>query len=147
DTTVATVNTIAPPGHVAVVGAGLAGLRTCAALRDQGYQGRISVVGAEDVGPYDRPPLSKELFSRPEPAWLAQELGQDIRDLAEDVFLGQTATALHPGDREHVLDLADGRQLVADAVVLACGSFPLNPWPAAMALHTAADAAALRARL
>lgn len=105
------------------------------------------MIGAEDVGPYDRPPLSKELFSRPEPAWLAQELGQDLLHLADEVLLGESATALHPGPGEHVLDLAGGRQLRADAVVLACGSFPLNPWPAAIALHTATDAAALRARL
>ncbi|MGC0249523.1 NAD(P)/FAD-dependent oxidoreductase [Pseudactinotalea sp. Z1748] len=141
------MNTSTPPAHVVVVGAGLAGLRTCAALRERGYQGRISVVGAEDVGPYDRPPLSKELFSRPEPAWLHEELGQDLHDLAQEVYLGEHAVELRPGGRRHRLSLASGAELNADAVVLACGSLPLNPWPGASALHTAADAVGLRARL
>lgn len=141
------MNTNAPPGHVAVVGAGLAGLRTCAALRAHGFTGTISVIGAEEIGPYDRPPLSKELFSRPEPAWLEAELGQVLHHLADEVVLGVPATGLQSTDTGPVLDLAGGRALRADAVVLACGSVPLNPWPAALALHTVGDAAALRNRL
>lgn len=132
------------PTHVAVVGAGLAGLRTCGALREQGYTGRITVVGAEEIAPYDRPPLSKELLSRPEPAWLAQELSADIHALADEVRLGEEVVALRPGEATHTLELTGGRQLSADAVVLAFGSVPVNPWPQALTLHTATDAARLR---
>ena len=57
-------------GSVVVVGAGLAGAQTVAALRTHGFTGRVTLLGAEGVPPYDRPPLSKELLSRPEPAWL-----------------------------------------------------------------------------
>jgi NADPH-dependent 2,4-dienoyl-CoA reductase/sulfur reductase-like enzyme len=53
-----------------VVGAGLAGLRTAAELRKQGYDGRVVVVGSEPFAPYDHPPRSKELFAREAPVWL-----------------------------------------------------------------------------
>ena len=48
--------------HVAVVGASLAGLRVVEALRREGFEGRITVIGAEDELPYDRPPLSKQFL-------------------------------------------------------------------------------------
>ena len=48
---------------VVVVGGGLAGLQTVVALRSQGYAGGLTLVGAEDEAPYDRPPLSKELLA------------------------------------------------------------------------------------
>ena len=49
--------------HVVVVGASLAGLRTCEGLRQEGYTGRITLVGNEAEQPYDRPPLSKKRLS------------------------------------------------------------------------------------
>ena len=51
------------PEHVLVVGAGLGGVRTAEQLRAAGYQGRISLVGAEPHAPYDRPPLSKQVLT------------------------------------------------------------------------------------
>ena len=47
---------------VAVVGAGLAGLRACERLRAAGHTGRIVVLGDEEHAPYNRPPLTKELL-------------------------------------------------------------------------------------
>ena len=49
--------------HVIVVGAGLAGWRLVEALRAEGYAGKISLVGAEESAPYDRPPLSKQVLA------------------------------------------------------------------------------------
>ena len=48
---------------VVVVGASLAGLRATEAMRRDGYDGRIVLVGAERHLPYDRPPLSKQLLA------------------------------------------------------------------------------------
>ncbi|MGW7198318.1 FAD-dependent oxidoreductase, partial [Streptomyces chryseus] len=48
---------------VAVVGASLAGLYAARALRAQGYDGRLVIVGDERHRPYDRPPLSKEFLT------------------------------------------------------------------------------------
>lgn len=143
------------PSRILVVGAGLAGARTVLELRRQGHTGWIGLIGAEDVPPYDRPPLSKHLFDRPAPAWLADELAADALTAADDVLLGVRATGLRvdadgvrvsvaaAGDRPGALpDLPT--EIAADAVVVATGSTPMNPWPAARVLHTAADAESLR---
>lgn len=135
-----------------VAGAGLAGLRTAGALRESGYRGLITVVGAEGLAPYDRPPLTKELFSRTEPVWLAEELGSDLFALADRVELAVPARAIRPGDGpgESVrVHLADGSSEPADVVVVATGAHAHLPadWSAAAVMHTAADAAALRDRL
>lgn len=131
-----------------VVGAGLAGSRTVVELRTQGFGGRITLLGAEDVPPYDRPPLSKHLIDRPAPAWLADELGADALGLADDVRLGVTATGLDVAADGVVVRTADG-DLAADAVVLATGASAVLPtgWTGARTLHTAADAHALRTAL
>lgn len=52
---------------IAIVGAGHAGAQCAAALRQFGYEGSISLIGAETDYPYERPPLSKEYFSREKP--------------------------------------------------------------------------------
>ena len=49
--------------RITVVGASLAGLRACETLRTDVFGGRITLVGAEDEFPYDRPPLSKKLLA------------------------------------------------------------------------------------
>ncbi|MFI9487630.1 NAD(P)/FAD-dependent oxidoreductase [Promicromonospora sp. NPDC052451] len=137
------------PSSVVVVGAGLAGAQTAAALRTHGFEGHLTVLGAEGLPPYDRPPLSKELFKRTEPVWLADDLGIDLPALADDLRLADPAVRLRV-DREHVVvRTASGDDVEADAVVLACGSAPVRPagWDAAVTLHTAADADRLRAAL
>lgn len=45
-----------------IVGAGLAGATAAATLRGEGYDGSIVLIGAEDLPPYERPPLSKEFL-------------------------------------------------------------------------------------
>ncbi|MFE7507534.1 NAD(P)/FAD-dependent oxidoreductase [Promicromonospora sp. NPDC057488] len=135
------------PSSVVVVGAGLAGAQTSAALRQHGFEGRLTVLGAEGLPPYDRPPLSKELLKRTEPVWLADDLGIDLTALVDDLRLADPATRLEADREQVVVRTASGDDVVADAVVLACGSAPLRPagWDAAMTLHTAGDAERLRA--
>jgi NADPH-dependent 2,4-dienoyl-CoA reductase/sulfur reductase-like enzyme len=104
---------------VTVVGGSLAGLSSARALRDAGFDGRITVVGDEPHRPYDRPPLSKELLSgRMTPADITLEA--EGEDLAVDWRLGVRATALRPADR--AVQLSDGTQLRSDGVVLATGA-------------------------
>jgi 3-phenylpropionate/trans-cinnamate dioxygenase ferredoxin reductase component len=135
------------PSSVVVVGAGLAGAQTSAALRQHGFEGHLTVLGAEGLPPYDRPPLSKELLKRTEPVWLADDLGIDLTALVDDLRLADPATRLEADREQVVVRTASGADVVADAVVLACGSAPLRPagWDAAMTLHTAGDAERLRA--
>ncbi|PFG42323.1 NADPH-dependent 2,4-dienoyl-CoA reductase/sulfur reductase-like enzyme [Isoptericola jiangsuensis] len=130
-----------PPGTVVVVGAGLAGAQSVAALRAHGFTGRVVLLGDEGVPPYDRPPLSKDLFTRPEPVWLSADIGVDVGVLADEVRLDDPAVAWRPG----TVTTRSGDSLAADAVVLACGSRPVVPpgWGADV-LHTAADAERLR---
>ncbi|MFZ0835048.1 MAG: FAD-dependent oxidoreductase, partial [Mycobacterium sp.] len=49
--------------QVLVVGAGVAGTRAAEALREKGYDGALTIVGAERHAPYHRPPLSKKLLT------------------------------------------------------------------------------------
>ncbi|QCB92994.1 NAD(P)/FAD-dependent oxidoreductase [Cellulomonas shaoxiangyii] len=140
----------APPVDVLVVGAGLAAAQTVAALRSHGFAGDVRVLGAEDVPPYDRPPLSKHLLDRTEPAWLTDELGLDLHGLADDVRLGVAARGLRvePG-RPGAAVLTDEGEHRASCVVLATGSHAVGvpAWPSALTLHTAADADRLRTAL
>ncbi|MGO1318211.1 MAG: NAD(P)/FAD-dependent oxidoreductase [Cellulomonadaceae bacterium] len=141
------------PRTVTVVGAGLAGARTVAALRARGYDGRIHLVGADPLPPYDRPPLSKHLFDRPAPVWLREDLDIDVADLADDVRLATAAGSLSvcagPPAARYRTELTDGTGLETDAVVIATGSVPrtVPGWAGVRTLHTPADAAVLRERL
>ena len=53
---------------VVIVGASVAGGTAAATLREEGYDGRLVLVGAEELPPYERPPLSKEVLRGEEPA-------------------------------------------------------------------------------
>src|SRR5207237_933775 len=78
-----------------VVGASLAGLRAAETLRQDGYDGRIVLVGAEERLPYDRPPLSKQLLAgkvEVEQVYLCPPGRYD--ELNFDMQLGRRATAL-----------------------------------------------------
>ncbi len=139
------------PEHVVVVGAGLGGLRTTEQLRAAGFQGRLSLVGAESHPPYDRPPLSKQLLSGDwEPERIVLSGLDTLDDLGVRTHLGLPAVALRPADGGHELELADGATLHSDAVVVATGlaarTLPDQP-PSVHTLRTLDDALALRAAL
>ena len=108
------------PDHIAVVGASLAGLRTVEALRREGFAGRITVIGAEQALPYDRPPLSKQFLVD---EWEEEKLAlsrNGVEELDAEWKLGQPATALSAEAKQ--LTLADGSTVEADAIVLATGT-------------------------
>jgi hypothetical protein len=50
-------------GRIIIVGASLAGLRAAEALREEGFRGRLTIIGDEPDEPYDRPPLSKQVLA------------------------------------------------------------------------------------
>ncbi|MER6416778.1 NAD(P)/FAD-dependent oxidoreductase [Streptomyces humidus] len=113
------------PDAIVVVGAGAAGATTAETLRRQGYEGRLTLVGAEPHPPYDRPPLSKQILSgRWEPDRIRLR-GPEVYDrLGIDVRPGTAACRLDPAGR--AVELADGGRLRADAVVIATGVRPLT---------------------
>lgn len=134
-----------------MAGAGLSALAAVAALRTSGYTAHVTVLGAEGLAPYDRPPLSKHLLDRAEPAWLSAELGLDLHALADVVRLSSPATGLRlnaAGPHRYTVTTVE-EYLPADAVVIATGAIPRRPagWASGLTLHTASDADALRVRL
>ncbi|RAY16910.1 ferredoxin reductase [Actinomadura craniellae] len=130
-----------------VVGAGLGGLRTIERLRADGYPGRITLIGAEEHEPYDRPPLSKQVLSgdwEPGRAVLRDRAG--LAGLDVTARLGTGAVALHGT----TVELDDGGTVAGDAVVIATGlvarRLPHQPDGVAV-LRTLDDALALRRAL
>ncbi|MEO3938899.1 FAD-dependent oxidoreductase [Dermatophilaceae bacterium Soc4.6] len=104
---------------VAVVGGSLAGLSSVRALRTQGFDGRIVVVGDEPHRPYDRPPLSKEfLAGKVTAADIALE--DDDEGLEAEWLLGVRAARLDLAERSVVL--ADGARVRVDGLVIATGA-------------------------
>jgi NADPH-dependent 2,4-dienoyl-CoA reductase/sulfur reductase-like enzyme len=137
-------------GHLLVVGASLAGLRAVQAARQAGFHGRVSLVGAEQHLPYDRPPLSKAyLDAAAAPDVVFKEERHLREDLGVDLRLGAPATALDVAAREVTVD---GRALAYDGLVVATGATARTlPGTSGIAgvhtLRTLDDAIAVRAAL
>ncbi|EOD69698.1 NAD(P)/FAD-dependent oxidoreductase [Amycolatopsis vancoresmycina] len=139
------------PGDVLVVGASAAGLATVEALRRKGYQGRVTVLGAERHLPYDRPPLSKQVLGgswAPERAQLRPAAALSALDT--EFVLGDPAVRLDA--RARTVHTAAARALTAEAIVLATGLRPRTlPGQDGLGgvhvLRTLDDALALRADL
>ena len=139
------MSSLTPRDHVVIVGASLAGLRAAEALRAGGHDGRITLVGAENHRPYDRPPLSKQVLTgraAPDATALAVDEGADL-----EWVLGTAAVGLDL-DRRRV-QLSEGSDLDYDGLVIATGAAPrLLPGaprgPGIHYLRTIDDSIALR---
>ncbi|MET9080544.1 FAD-dependent oxidoreductase [Streptomyces sp. NPDC004237] len=106
--------------RVVVVGAGMAGVQTAVALREQGFTGPVTLIGAEPHQPYDRPPLSKAvLLGKAENS--AFEVDFEALDI--ELALGREALGVRPADRE--LDTETG-PVPYDVLVLATGAEPIT---------------------
>ncbi|MEV6049636.1 FAD-dependent oxidoreductase [Streptomyces sp. NPDC052107] len=110
-----------PAGRrVVVVGAGMAGVQTAVALREQGFKGPVTVIGAEPHQPYDRPPLSKAvLLGKAEDS----AFDVDFESLGVELRLGCEVLGLRPA--EHELDTEAG-PVPYDVLVLATGAEPIT---------------------
>src|SRR5690606_5210034 len=139
------------PASVLVVGSSAAGLTTAEALRRKGYRGKLTVLGAEKHLPYDRPPLSKQVLSgewEPERTQLRPEA--QLTSLDIEFVLGDPAAGLDVGER--TVRTASGRELAAEAVVVATGVRPRalsgqDQLAGVHVLRTLDDAIALRDEL
>jgi 3-phenylpropionate/trans-cinnamate dioxygenase ferredoxin reductase subunit len=142
---------MAPP-VVAIVGAGQAGFQVAASLHQEGFAGKVVLIGDEPVLPYQRPPLSKsylagqsgldELWLRPPEFYAKQQI---------DLVRGDAVTAI---DREgRLLRLASGRKIAWDHLVLATGArnrmlaAPGVELEGVLALRSLAETDVLRRRL
>jgi NADPH-dependent 2,4-dienoyl-CoA reductase/sulfur reductase-like enzyme len=137
--------------HVVVVGSSLAGLRACETLRGNGFEGTITLVGAEPHMPYDRPPLSKKVLSGEwEPEQVALRRPESFGELNLTFKLGVPASGLDTV-AQHV-HLADGTSVGYDGLVIATGALckKLPNQPNLLDIHelrTMDDALDLRAAL
>jgi NADPH-dependent 2,4-dienoyl-CoA reductase/sulfur reductase-like enzyme len=142
---------VSAPSSVLVVGASAAGLSTAEALRRKGFQGGLTVLGAEPHQPYDRPPLSKQVLSgawEPDRAFLRRP--DQLSSLDAEFILGDAAVSLDPEAR--TVHTVSGRALRADAIVVATGLRPRTfagqeDLAGVHVLRTVDDALALRADL
>jgi NADPH-dependent 2,4-dienoyl-CoA reductase/sulfur reductase-like enzyme len=108
------------PRRVVVVGAGMAGVQTAVALRELGYTGSVTLIGAEPHQPYDRPPLSKAvLLGKAEDS----AFDVDFEALDIELRLGREVLGVRPA--EHELDTAEG-PVPYDVLVLATGAEPIR---------------------
>ncbi|UCM87756.1 NAD(P)/FAD-dependent oxidoreductase [Streptomyces marincola] len=106
-----------------IIGAGLAGAKAAQTLREEGFDGRVILIGDEHEHPYERPPLSKDYLTGlagrgsllvHEPSWYATN--------RIELHLGQLAVAVDRTARE--VRLGDGTRLPYDALLLATGAEP-----------------------
>jgi NADPH-dependent 2,4-dienoyl-CoA reductase/sulfur reductase-like enzyme len=106
--------------RVVVVGAGMAGVQTAVALREQGYSGTVTIIGAEPHQPYDRPPLSKAvLLGKAE----GSAFDVDFEALGIELLLGREVLGVRPD--AHELDTEAG-PFPYDVLVIATGAEPIR---------------------
>ena len=106
-----------------IVGASLTGAKAAETLREEGFDGRVILVGAEPHRPYERPPLSKDylqdgaerdsVYVHPEGFYAEQEV---------ELLRGREVTAVDP--EGHTATLSDGETLGWARLLLATGSEP-----------------------
>jgi 3-phenylpropionate/trans-cinnamate dioxygenase ferredoxin reductase subunit len=141
-----------PVPVVAIVGAGQAGFQVAASLHQEGFAGRVVLIGDEPVLPYQRPPLSKSYLARQsgvDDLWLRPAEFYAKQQI--DLVYGDAVTAIDRGRR--CLRLASGLEISWDHLVLATGArYRPLPVPGAeldgvLPLRTLGDADVLRQRL
>ena len=106
--------------RIVVVGAGMAGVQTAVSLREQGYRGEITLLGAEEHQPYDRPPLSKAVLLG---AADGSAFEVDFAGLGVELLLGRRAEELRP-DRGELRTSAG--PVPYDRLVIATGAEALT---------------------
>jgi 3-phenylpropionate/trans-cinnamate dioxygenase ferredoxin reductase component len=106
-----------------IVGAGMAGGKAAETLREEGFDGRIVMLGAESERPYERPPLSKD--------YLRGEVGREKVYLHDEDFYEKnqielrtrtSVATIDTGSREAVLE--SGERLGFERLLLATGAAP-----------------------
>jgi 3-phenylpropionate/trans-cinnamate dioxygenase ferredoxin reductase subunit len=135
-----------------IVGAGLAGAKAAETLRDEGFAGRIVLIGSEEERPYERPPLSKEYLRKeaPREKIFVHPAGY-YESHGVELLTGRTAISLNTVKREVILD--DGARLGYDRLLIATGAEPRrlatpgSELEGVLKLRTVGDADAIRERL
>ena len=139
------------PDSVVIVGGGAAGNAAAETLRWEGYDGRITMVSADEHGPCDRPNLSKGYLAGAAPSESNPLRSPEFYEARRiDLTLGAGVEAIDTMNR--IVRLADGASHAYDALLLATGAEPIrlpvpgSDGPNVYYLRTRGDADALVAR-
>src|SRR4051794_6647618 len=103
-----------------IVGASMAGAKAAETLRDEGFEGRVVLIGAEPLRPYERPPLSKDHLrgETDEPPYVHPAELYDERDV--ELRTSTLVTSLDLAAREVEVD--GGERVRYDRLLLATGA-------------------------
>jgi NADPH-dependent 2,4-dienoyl-CoA reductase/sulfur reductase-like enzyme/nitrite reductase/ring-hydroxylating ferredoxin subunit len=113
------------PDSVVIIGAGAAGGAAAEMLRREGYDGPITLIGADESLPYDRPNLSKDYLAGNAPEeWIPLRPPEFYREQKIDALTSTTVTSIDPKSKQ--VTLSDGRSLGYDALLLATGAEPVR---------------------
>ena len=113
------------PASVVIVGAGAAGGAAAEMLRREGYDGRVTLIGADESLPYDRPNLSKDYLAGNAPEeWIPLRPPEFYREQKIDALANTTVTSIDPKAKQ--VTLSDGRSLGYGALLLATGAQPVH---------------------
>jgi 3-phenylpropionate/trans-cinnamate dioxygenase ferredoxin reductase subunit len=137
---------------IMIVGAGQAGAQAVQSLRQGGYAGPLTMIGAEPHLPYQRPPLSKKFltFDTDEDRLLLRPAAL-YDDLNVNVMVGSTVTQIDPS--HHAIRLNDGTDLTYSKLLIATGmrprplSIPGVQLHGVVMLRSLMDAALIRSHL
>lgn len=113
------------PAGVVIIGAGAAGGAAAEMLRREGYDGPVTLVGADESLPYDRPNLSKDYLAGNAPEeWIPLRPPEFYRDQRIETYTNTTVESIDLKAKQ--LTLSDGRSLGYDALLLATGADPVR---------------------
>ena len=109
--------------HFVIVGAGECGARAAFALREKGFAGKVTLIGAEPHAPYERPPLSKSgLSNAGEPKFIAAT--ENYRSASIDLMTGVHANQLDTSTK--TVFLSNGLVVGYDKLLLTTGASARN---------------------
>ncbi len=112
------------PSSVVIIGGGAAGNSTAEALRREGYAGPVTIIGAENTVPVDRPNLSKDILAGTAPEdWVAMRGADFYAEKKIELVLGARVMAIDLGAK--TVKLSDGTSRGYGALVLATGADPI----------------------
>ena len=110
-------------GGMVIIGGGKAGARACVALRENGWEGAVTLISDEHLAPYDRPPLSKSIIT--------EEDEQGPPFLTDEPLLASINVSFVKGNGAQSIDraakrvtLADGGVISYDKLLIATGALP-----------------------